>query len=580
MTRSDAPSAPSAIIRPDILAALLAAVTAVPAPDGQARADARPADAFLQLLWHAPVEVDEDEKGPRVFGAAGGLVVVRHDEQVLLFDARTGAVTARLTLGPAPAVLAAGWLVAHESEALVGYQVTPGGFLRRWTIAASSEAMLPYGTELVAAATGGTVVLTGVTCGSRCRNQRNVGHFSEMIAVDVATGLVRWRRPAVLETLDAVAAAGDRIVVVSRGEAAAHDAASGRQLWRAGGRHDGDDPSVLAAVGKDVFFAPAGTHSAPGGRHGARVAGGPARRHGGPELDSHTKHAVRRSARRLTLDAAAPRARPRARRRYRPLALEPSLRRAGLGPRRRADPDCGGDGAGLGDAAAAGRARERQDPRCVSSRPRHRRGGRTHRHDGGRDSRRQQRRRDLARLACGGRPGHAPVDLRTSTGTGARLTDGALAGFPVNYEARAPGWPVRTVTTDARGELSIAIDAPDVVPLWLDGKAIERHSSATGGGRLRWSCVAMPRFHFVLGPTPGRVDSDRLASTRTNERRKGCSSGDRRWNLVSLLIARRGLDREIVPKAPLLRRPPLGNTDTRRRLWWKPGSCDPVALAK
>jgi outer membrane protein assembly factor BamB len=94
----------------------------------------------------------------------------------------------------------------------------------------------------------GVVVLTAVT-----------DRGSDLLAVDLATGQERWRRPLVPALLVGPAASGDTVVAVgATGDVVALDAATGRELWTATLRTaPGGTPAilgdrvVLSEVGRD-----------------------------------------------------------------------------------------------------------------------------------------------------------------------------------------------------------------------------------------------------------------------------------------------------------------------------------------
>jgi len=211
---------------------------------------------FIELRWQTPVTTAPIHEAPEVLGVANDRAVVQHDDDCLLLDA-TGSVLAKRRFGDAPLALASRQLVALEGAAVVGY-ATDAGFEARWRLPAVQRTLLPYGTRLSAVEAEHVLLLTGRGCGARCPNESNLDHPSELLAVDAATGAVRWRRSSGRE-VDEAAAEGDRFLVASRCEAIAYQADSGRLLWRTGRcRRDSDDQSRIALADDAVYFTPAG----------------------------------------------------------------------------------------------------------------------------------------------------------------------------------------------------------------------------------------------------------------------------------------------------------------------------------
>jgi outer membrane protein assembly factor BamB len=471
-----------------------------------------PAPSSIALRWQRSLDVSKAQdglEGLQVLGVADGLAVIRHDDDFLLFRTDTGAPAGKLTLGDAPVIFAAGQLVVLDRDELVAHAVAADGFQKRWQVPVLRRALLPFGTWLTSAESGRTVLLTGGACGDGCPNEGNPHHAGELVAVDVTAGTTRWRSAASDEAgIDALATAGDRFIVASRCEAIARAADTGRVLWRTGRCHsNSDQKAIVTSAGDAVFFTP-------GGRQLARLQRTTGHRRwevglGGMEavalaatddavyvaLREGTRFARPRPIAVRALDAATGRRLWEHAFDVRRLLVADRhslvVEEMGADARTRLSlvDRTSGD---VRDAFRVGRGGGVEIEHPPAGPP---------------------------RLVVGSSVGVLGLGLaeRPATSTPRRIpgrltgAGGApLAGFPILYEARAPGWPTRTVTTDAKGEFEITVDAPDIVPIWLQPDAVEHHRAATGRGNRRWSCLSEPDVHYVVGPragAPARLDT-------------------------------------------------------------------------
>jgi outer membrane protein assembly factor BamB len=463
--------------------------------------------SFIVLRWQAPLDVSEVEGAPAVQGVANGLAVVRRDDDCLLFSADTGTALGKLAVGDAQVVLTAGHLVVLDHETLVGYAVGAGGVQKRWRIPVASQALIPRGSRLDAVDDGRTVLLSGSACGDRCPNEGNPDRPGELVAVDVTDGTTRWRRTSDGPGIDALAVAGDRYVVASRCEAIAHAGDTGRVLWRTGRcRSDSDEKALVTSTDDAVFFSPAGRKLAKlermTGRRRWNIALGGMAAVALAATDSAVYVGLREGTR-------FARPRPSAVRAFDAATGRPLWEHA-FDVRRLLVAD--GQSLVVEEMGKGARTRLSLVDRATGDvrdtfRVGRGEGVQIERGPGGQ-----------GRLVVGSSVGVLGLGLAAQPAVAAprripgRLTatGAALAGFPILYEARGPGWPTHTVTTDAKGEFEIVIDAPDVVPIWLLPEAVERHRQATSAGNPRWDCMSEPRVHYALGArasAPARLDT-------------------------------------------------------------------------
>jgi len=462
--------------------------------------------SFIEVRWQAPLDVPEVGDEPNVLGVANGLAVIRRDGDCLLFSSDTGTALGKLAVGDAQVIFTAGHLAVLDHETLVGYELGGGGFQTRWRIPMVSRALIPYGSRLDAVDDGRTVLVTGSACGDRCPNEGNPDHPGELVAIDFIDGTTKWRRASDGRGIDALAAAGDRFIVASRCEAIAHAGDTGRVLWRTGGCHiDSDEKALVTSTGDAVFFSPAGRKltklERTTGRKRWEVALGGMVAVALAATDRAVYVALREGTRFARPRAGAVRAFD--------AATGRRLWEHALDVRRLVVAD--GQSLVVEEMGKSARTRLSLVDRVTGDVRDTFRVGR------GEGVQIERKPGGTPRLVVGSSVGVLGLGLTAQPAVApprrirGRLTatGGALAGFPILYEARGADWPTRTVTTDAQGEFEIVIDAPDVVPIWLRPDAVERHRQATSGGNPRWDCMPKPSVQYVVGArasTPARLD--------------------------------------------------------------------------